>query len=101
MSLIRNAQEATDRSGAVQVRVTGVSDQAFIEVVDTGVGMSRAFVRERLFQPFESSKDGAGMGLGAYQLREVVRSMGGAVTVETNEGLGSTFQLRLPVVESR
>jgi chemotaxis protein histidine kinase CheA len=37
------------------------------------------------------------MGIGAFQLRETVRAIGGTVTVQTGEGRGSCFQIRLPL----
>ena len=70
-----------------------------IEVVDSGSGMSAEFVRSRLFKPFVSSKQG-GFGIGAYEARELVRAMNGRLDVESREGLGSRFAIRLPLAEA-
>lgn len=72
---------------------------ARIEVIDSGVGMSPEFVRTRLFRPFVSSKPG-GFGIGAFEARELVRQMGGRLEVESREGIGSRFIIRLPLVEA-
>ena len=70
-----------------------------VEVLDSGTGMSPEFVRSRLFKPFDSSKPG-GFGIGAYEARELVRAMGGRLDVESREGLGSRFTIRLPLAET-
>jgi signal transduction histidine kinase len=78
----------------VQARVDGL--YGCIEVIDTGSGMSAEFVRNRLFKPFVSTKPG-GFGIGAFEARELVRAMGGRIDVESREGLGSRFAVRLPL----
>ena len=57
--------------------------------------MSPEFVRRRLFKPFDSTKPG-GFGIGAYEARELVRAMQGRLEVESREGLGTRFTVRLP-----
>ena len=70
-----------------------------IEVLDSGTGMSAEFVRTGLFKPFVSTKSG-GFGIGAYEARELVRAMGGQLGVESREGLGTRFTIRLPLAET-
>jgi signal transduction histidine kinase len=67
-----------------------------IEVIDSGAGMSAAFIRTRLFQPFTSTKEG-GFGIGAFEARELVKAMKGRLDVESREGLGSRFIVRIPL----
>jgi signal transduction histidine kinase len=69
-----------------------------IEITDDGCGMDPDFVRERLFRPFDSTKGAEGMGIGAYQIREIVRACGGDVSVRSEVGKGTTMELRLPAV---
>jgi len=95
--VIQNAQEATGGKGRVEVRVKVVEQEVVIEVEDDGVGMSREFVRNRLFKPFDSTKGLAGMGIGAYECREFVVSLGGRVTVESAPGKGALFSIFLPL----
>ena len=68
-----------------------------LTVADTGAGMSAEFVAERLFKPFDSTKGSKGMGIGAYQVREYVRSLGGRVDVASVLGQGTRVTLRIPL----
>ena len=94
--LIRNAQEATTGDGSVTVSCAEQNSMAQISISDTGCGMSPEFVRERLFRPFDSTKGSESMGIGAYQAREYVRSIGGQMQVSSEVGIGTTFSLTLP-----
>ncbi len=97
--LIRNAQDATDKTGSVRIVATCSNDVASVSIQDTGCGMSMEFIRERLFRPFDSTKGSQSMGIGAYQAREYVRSLGGQVTVLSEVGRGTTFNLSLPAIK--
>ena len=66
---------------------------AALTVSDTGAGMTREFVQERLFKPFDTTKGSKGMGIGAYQVREYVQSLGGRVDVASDAGPGTRFTL--------
>lgn len=94
--VIRNAQDATPADGRISIDVENDEGQVWIAVRDTGNGMDAAFVRDRLFRPFVSTKGAKGMGIGAYQVRETVRAVGGDVEVESEVGRGTTFRIRLP-----
>jgi putative PEP-CTERM system histidine kinase len=101
-ALIHLVQNAIDASGKqdpvfLDVHSDGLAGQ--INVVDSGSGMSPEFVRNGLFKPFVSSKQG-GFGIGAFEAREMIRSMGGRVNVESREGVGSRFSVVLPVPEA-
>lgn len=96
-NVIRNAQEATDRSGRVQVRLAERNREAVVEIEDTGIGMDEDFVRNRLFRPFDSTKGLAGMGIGAYDCREYVQGLGGRVEVTSRPGEGTCFRIRIPL----
>ena len=54
--IIQNALDATTSRGEVRVRIEREDGFAVVEVVDTGVGMSAEYLRERLFKPFETTK---------------------------------------------
>ena len=96
MHLLRNAQDATPGDGEVRVSVDASGDAVTVTFVDNGVGMAPAFVRERLFRPFETTKGAAGMGIGAYHALEYVRGLGGEIVVDSAPGRGSRFEVRLP-----
>ncbi|WP_374529464.1 XrtA/PEP-CTERM system histidine kinase PrsK [Novosphingobium sp.] len=99
LHLVQNAVDASDAALPVFLRVTVDGLNGVIEVVDSGTGMSAEFVRNRLFRPFDSTKSG-GFGIGAYEARELVRAMNGRLDVESREGLGSRFAIRLPLAEA-
>ena len=95
--VIRNAQDATPPEGRVDVELRRAGHGAVIEVRDTGSGMDPAFVRERLFRPFDTTKGSQGMGIGAFQTREFVRMAGGDVAVHSDPGKGTRFVITLPI----
>ncbi len=97
--LIRNAQDAAMAQGHVGLRLKRTDGQALIEIEDDGAGMDEDFIRNRLFQPFFTTKASKGMGIGAYQAREYVRSLGGTLAVDSAPGRGSVFTVELPLAE--
>ncbi len=97
--LVQNAIDASEPGAQVFIRIGVDAFHGLIEVVDSGQGMSPDFVRNRLFKPFVSSKP-SGFGIGAYEARELVRAMKGRLDVESHEGLGTRFTIRLPLVEA-
>lgn len=97
--LVQNAVDASESGTQVFIRLSGDAFHGVIEVVDSGHGMSADFVRNRLFKPFDSSKSG-GFGIGAYEARELVRAMKGRLDVESHEGLGTRFTIRLPLAHA-
>ena len=74
----------------VVVRVDRDHDQLSIAIIDQGQGMDADFVRNRLFQPFASTKDG-GFGVGAFEAKSLISAMNGRLTVESRPGQGSRF----------
>jgi putative PEP-CTERM system histidine kinase len=97
--LIRNAQDASAADGQIALEVRADRRNALFTVTDTGSGMTAEFVRERLFRPFDSTKGSKGMGIGAYQVREYVRMLGGQVEVQSSPGTGTRFSITLPLIQ--
>lgn len=93
--LTRNAQEACEHDGQVELKTYHRADRIYIEVRDNGSGMSEDFVRTRLFTPFNSTKGLSGMGIGAFQSRALVEGMGGNMTVESRLNSGTCFTIQL------
>ncbi|MBV1927904.1 MAG: PEP-CTERM system histidine kinase PrsK, partial [Gammaproteobacteria bacterium] len=94
--IIQNAQEATKNTGQVIVRLFERAGQVVIEVEDKGCGMDVTFIKSRLFKPFDSTKGLTGMGIGAFESREFIRSLGGDIDVESTPGKGSLFYITIP-----
>jgi putative PEP-CTERM system histidine kinase len=88
---------ALDAGGAEPVRVVsgGDADQVWIDVIDTGGGMTQQFIRDDLFRPFVSSKP-TGFGIGAYEARQLAVAMGGRIEVDSRVGQGTRFRVTLP-----
>jgi len=95
--LIRNAQDATEDTGRIIVRLFKRDAWAIIEVQDTGTGMDAAFIKERLFRPFDSTKGKAGMGIGVHEARDYIHKVGGELEVISRVGEGTTFRIQLPI----
>lgn len=96
--LVQNALDATPPEGMVWVSLVRRGDRAAIEVGDTGQGMSQEFIRNRLFKPFQSTKQ-AGMGIGAYESAQYIRELGGELSVESEESKGTRITMILPLFE--
>ena len=95
--LIQNALDASSGT-PVLVRVAADGPAVTITVTDKGVGMDGDFIRNRLFQPFASTKSG-GFGIGAFEARSLVTAMGGQISVDSRPGQGTTFTITLPAAE--
>jgi putative PEP-CTERM system histidine kinase len=98
--MVQNAFDATDPQGRVWLKLDRSSGQALIEVGDTGQGMSEEFLRERLFKPFQTTKQ-AGMGIGAYESYQYVQELGGRISVESQVDHGTIVTVLLPLFESQ
>lgn len=103
LNLLSNAIKYNRHGGSVQITSVIAGDQLRVLVSDTGRGVA-ADKRQRLFLPFErleSSYDGIeGTGMGLALVKRLVEAMGGAIGVESQIEIGSTFWFSLPVVVS-
>ena len=98
VNLLLNAADACEGQGLIQLTVTVDEGEMIVEVSDDGVGISPDHLR-RIFDPFFSTKEpGAGTGLGLAVCHGIIESAGGHLSVESEEGVGSTFRIVLPLV---
>lgn len=99
LNLVLNALEAVPaRSGEVRIE-TGVDEprsEAFIAVIDNGPGVPVGS-HASIFEPFASSRGQRGTGLGLAVTRRIAAAHGGRVVLQTKEGKGSRFEIRLPL----
>jgi signal transduction histidine kinase len=90
------------RGKPVQIRLQRKpKNQALLEVRDQGIGIKKED-QERIFQRFErvaSMDEGGGLGLGLFVVKQIVEAHGGAVTLESDFGHGSSFSVHLPLNE--
>jgi two-component system NtrC family sensor kinase len=101
LNLVMNAAEATRPHGSGRVSVrTGLApsgDALSLEVSDDGEGIPRDAL-DRIFDPFFTTKDeGKGVGLGLAVVYGIVESHGGRIDVRTGDGVGTTFEVLLPL----
>ncbi len=101
LNLLVNAAHAMreDAAATNELRLRAFVDdgRVCVEIEDTGVGMSPA-VQQRIFDPFFTTKPpGVGSGLGLSISHQIVQSLGGAITVRSTPGQGSTFRVALPL----
>jgi putative PEP-CTERM system histidine kinase len=96
-NLLINACEATEGAGEIRITTTGGEDGwVELSVRDEGCGMTREFIDQYLFKPFQTTKK-QGMGIGLFHCKTIVEAHGGRIEVESEEGKGSTFKVLLPV----
>ena len=105
LNLLSNAIKFTDKGGKVSLLISekpGTDNKAHFgfTVTDTGIGMSEEQM-QRLFRPFEQTASHiatryGGTGLGLAITRNIAEMMGGSVSVESTQGIGSSFCLELP-----
>jgi putative PEP-CTERM system histidine kinase len=101
--LVQNAIDASGAGKSVIVRVAEKSkpaEFALLSVTDKGPGMDRKFIEEKLFQPLDSTKS-TGYGIGAFQVRQLARELGGQLSVESTPGRGTTMNVELPLAGDR
>ncbi len=100
LNLFLNAIQAMDRGGQLQVSArTGEDHTVLLSVSDDGCGIAQKNL-SKIFDPFFTTKEeGQGTGLGLSVSYSIIQKMGGTISVESEPGKGTTFQLRLPVAD--
>jgi two-component system phosphate regulon sensor histidine kinase PhoR len=102
VNLVSNAIKYTPDGGRIQVRVRRESEAVIFEVADNGLGIPQA-AQAKLFQRFyrvkmRGTEDIEGTGLGLSLVKAVVEQHRGTIGVDSQEGQGSTFRVRLPAL---
>ncbi|HMO16882.1 MAG TPA: ATP-binding protein [Oligoflexia bacterium] len=102
VNLLGNALKFTRTGGEVIVNLEGqtIGGGLFIEVIDTGIGMSSS-TKESLFRAFyqedgSNTREFGGVGLGLSLVKSAVEKLSGEISVESELGQGSIFRVRLP-----
>jgi signal transduction histidine kinase len=103
-NLIGNAIKYSPNGGQVVVRAEQGDPYACISVEDQGIGIP-ASALPRLFSRFYRASNVnpqhiSGLGVGLYVVKEIVALHGGDVMVDSHEGAGSTFTVRLPLLDT-
>lgn len=97
LNLLVNAADAMHEEGEIFVRTGAKDGGGFVEVRDTGPGMS-AETKAQVFEPFFTTKGEAGTGLGLAMVYAMVNRHRGTVSLESEPGQGATFTLWFPAM---
>ena len=115
MNLCTNANHAMQESGGImkiELKPVSVTEESFpsetvimpgdyneLTISDTGCGMSTETI-DKIFDPYFTTKEtGKGTGLGLAIVHGIITDYGGAITVSSKPGMGSTFRLFFPVIK--
>ncbi|TKB12411.1 XrtA/PEP-CTERM system histidine kinase PrsK [Desulforhopalus sp. IMCC35007] len=96
-NLLLNSKQASRKDTIVKIKITTDenSGQVFVELSDNGPGIPGDLLPDALFEPFKTSKEG-GSGIGLWQVKKMITSLGGNVSAKNNPEGGACFVLVLP-----
>jgi len=98
LNLLKNAEEAMAGPGRILIRVFRDKEapgEVVIQVADTGPGVPDD-IRDRLFDPFATTKGGENSGLGLSVCHGLIKAFNGDIRLIDMEGFGAAFEIRLP-----
>ena len=98
INILLNAFDAMPSGGTVTIRTLLLDAFVMITIADTGTGMSR-ITKQRLFEPFYTTKKKKGTGLGLSISYGIIKKYGGDITINSEEGAGATFTITLPAMK--
>lgn len=98
VNLIVNAVDAMPLGGQLTISCERTDDRLTLSFTDTGLGMTED-VRERIFEPFYTTKGALGTGLGLAVSYGIIERHEGVFNVESEVGRGTTFEIRLPAAD--
>lgn len=97
MNMLINAVQAIKEKGRIRIKTYAEDKNIFIEISDTGVGMSEE-VMSHIFEPFFTTKEvGRGTGLGLSMSYGIIKKHNGEIKVKSKIGEGTTFTVKLPL----
>jgi signal transduction histidine kinase len=98
LNIITNAIEAISEEGEIKITTTKIDSFISITFKDSGSGISKENM-EKLFTPLFSTKD-KGHGLGLVACQNIIEGHNGKIEFESKEGKGTTFIIKLPIVQN-
>ncbi|WP_303851624.1 sensor histidine kinase [Seleniivibrio woodruffii] len=97
LNLVQNGLDALGENGRIRVTLKRSGGLALLSVADNGCGIPESEI-DRIFDPFHTTKaPNRGMGLGLSLVHKIVKKHGGQITVESEEGRGTEFNIRLEI----
>lgn len=98
LNLVKNAVHAMPEGGTLRLRTYLHENSVCLDIEDSGVGMNQE-VLDKIFEPFFTTRD-FGSGIGLTLVYKIVKEHGGEISVESQEGRGSTFTLSFPAIRA-
>ena len=99
MNLLVNASQAIKKQGNILVKTWQENNSILVNISDTGCGIPGNNI-QRIFEPFFTTKEvGKGTGLGLSITYDIIKKHNGDITVQSEEGKGTTFTVKIPIVE--
>lgn len=95
LNLAKNAFESMNGGGNLTIRLYIDENKCKIEIIDTGIGISKKEL-EKIFHPFYTSKN-TGTGLGLVICKRIIQSMGGSIDIKSQTSIGTTVNISLPL----
>jgi signal transduction histidine kinase len=95
LNIVTNAICAMPEGGTLFISTSQAGEHTVIRLADTGPGISKE-IMSRIFEPFFTTKKDKGTGLGLSISYRIIQDHGGRIEVESSEGQGTTFIVRLP-----
>lgn len=96
VNICENSYKALYDKGTITINIFKESEQYIIEIIDDGDGISREYLG-KIFDPFTSFSKAGGTGLGMVIVKNIVEAHEGTVTVESEQHLGTTVLIKLPL----
>jgi signal transduction histidine kinase len=94
LNIFINASQAMEKGGRIEVYAREDKERSYVEIADTGCGISQENLK-RIFNPFFTTKD-KGSGLGLSIVRKIIVGHKGTITIESQEGKGTKVEILLP-----
>ncbi len=95
INLLKNAAESSASGSPIVLRITAEEHWLYISVADKGCGISKEHL-DKIFEPFHTTKS-YGTGLGLPIVKKIIESHNGKLSIQSEEGAGTTFLISLPL----
>ncbi|MBE4906441.1 MEDS domain-containing protein [Bacillus luteolus] len=95
INLLKNAIDAMESGGIINIRVTNLRETVKVQVIDQGSGIPEELIK-KIGEPFYTTKE-KGTGIGLMVCYQIIENYGGTIEVDSNVGVGTTFTITLPI----
>ncbi len=100
INILMNALQAINEQGEIRIKTVEKVDYITVAISDNGVGIPEE-IKNLIFEPFFTTRDvGQGAGLGLSVCYDIVMRHKGEILLESEQGRGSTFTIKLPVKQA-